>query len=211
MKKLFKSLFYLLFLMLLTVIIYFLTVYTFSLFPKKVPKNEVAKNQTIYLLYDDMHSEIILNIQELNRSLFPEFSNKHKGYLAFGWGDKESYLNTPTWNDLSISTSIKALFSNTPTLMHVSYISNLQRFPNLKTIQLSKVEKKHLQTSILKSFDFNKKRYQGYGKEDFFYTAKGSYNLINTCNTWTGDQLREVNISMSYWTPLSANVTATLP
>jgi len=36
---------------------------------------------------------------------------KKKGdWLAFGWGDKGFYLNTPTWADLKFSTAVKAAF-----------------------------------------------------------------------------------------------------
>ncbi|RUM71342.1 MAG: hypothetical protein DSZ07_00665, partial [Sulfurovum sp.] len=53
--------------------------------------------------------------------------------------------------------------------------------------------------------------YQGYGRDDLFYPSIYKYNLFNTCNTWTGDQLREANVSISYWTPLSSNIIDSLP
>lgn len=31
-------------------------------------------------------------------------------YIAFGWGDKGFYLDTPTWADLKFSTAFKAAF-----------------------------------------------------------------------------------------------------
>lgn len=144
-------------------------------------------------------------------SNFKAFKKHKKGYLAFGWGDKETYLNTPNIKDIKISTSLKALFINTPALMHVRYLQDIYHYQNMKSIKLSTAQQKNLKQSILNSFNFTKEQYRGYGREDFFYTAKGKYNLLHTCNTWTGERLREANISMSYWTPLSQNVIQALP
>jgi uncharacterized protein (TIGR02117 family) len=190
---------------------YFIVAYVLQYFPKKETSSSLIKNRAIYLLYSDMHTDIVFNINEINRSKFPAFQKQQKGYLTFGWGDKETYLNTPTWNDLKLSTAMKALLINTPSLMHVSYSPNVHYYKNLKKVQLTLEQYRALQRAIFKSFDFTKKHYKGYGKNDFFYTAKGSYNLFNTCNTWTGRQLREVNVSVSYWTPLSINVIDSLP
>jgi hypothetical protein len=63
----------------------------------------------------------------------------------------------------------------------------------------------------MQSFNFKEKTYKGYGREDFFYDAKANYNFINTCNTWTGDKLRESNVTMPYWTPFVWSVTSPLP
>ena len=210
MKKSFTILTKLILAILLLVSFYFLLSYLLIFFPKKISTSQ-TKRQTIYILYNDMHTDIVFNIEEINNSYFPEFKNKKKGYLAFGWGDKATYLNTPTWDDLKTSTALKALFMNTPSVMHLSYFRDIHRYKNVKEIKLSKAQQKYLVKNILKKFVFREKAYQGYGRDDFFYDAKGSYNLVNTCNTWTGEQLREANISMSYWTPLSQNVIASLP
>ena len=198
-------------LLIASLLFYFILAYLLQLFPQKESNSLLPKNKSIYILYSDMHTDIVFNITEMNRSKFPTFQKKQKGYLAFGWGDKETYLNTPTWNDLKLSTAMKALFINTPSLMHVSYYPNVHYYKNLKKVQLTSEQYRALQKNILKNFDFTKKEYKGYGKNDFFYTAKGSYNLFNTCNAWTAKQLREVNVSVSYWTPLSQNVINSLP
>ncbi|SFV64572.1 hypothetical protein MNB_SV-14-1787 [hydrothermal vent metagenome] len=196
------------------VALYFLTAYFLTFFPTKQDKNS-QQTEKIYIRYDDMHSDIVLNIKSINRELKRELNyliKNRDGYLAFGWGDKETYLNTPTWNDIKISTSLKALFINTPSIMHISFYRDINRFRNIKIVKLSKEAKKRLEKSILKSFDLEKNRvYKGYGKNDLFYPSIYSYNMFNTCNTWTGDRLREANISISYWTPLSYNVIDSLP
>jgi uncharacterized protein (TIGR02117 family) len=210
MKKIFNYLLYLLFSLLFIVGLYFFVAFFFTLFPKK-SSIETAKKHTIYILYSKIHTDIVFNINDINLSKFSEFKEKKTGYLAFGWGDKEVYLNTPEISNIQISSSLKAFFINTPSLMHVSYIHDLSRYKSVKNIKLSKTQKGHLKKSIMKSFNFKGKTYTGYGREDFFYAAKGNYNFINTCNTWTGDKLRESNVSMPYWTPFVWSITKTFP
>jgi len=195
--------------------LYFSTAYLLVFLPSKPTTKEQNRSEDIYILYNTMHSDILLNTRGLNKELKTELNSlikKREGYLAFGWGDKETYLNTPTWNDIKISTSLKALFINTPSLMHVSFYKNINRFRYVKNIKLSKKEKEKLESSILKSFDLKiDEHYQGYGRDDLFYPSVYKYNLFNTCNTWTGDRLREANVSISYWTPLSSNIIDSLP
>ena len=195
------------------IILYFSTAYLLTFLPNKQEKN--IKTEDIYILYNTMHSDILLHTRGLNKELKRKLNSlikKREGYLAFGWGDKETYLNTPTWNDIKILTSIKALFINTPSLMHVSFYKHINRFKYIKNIKLSKEEKEKLELSILKSFNLETdEHYQGYGRDDLFYPSIYKYNLFNTCNTWTGDQLREANVSISYWTPLSSNIIDSLP
>ena len=196
--------------------LYFVTAYllTFLLSTKEEQKKN--KEQIIYILYDRMHSDIVLHSKRINnrklQAKLAPFIQKKEGYLSFGWGDKETYLNTPTWNDIKLSTSLKALFINTPSLIHVTFYKKIHHFKNIKAIKLSQEGKKKLENSILNSFDLKSdKQYQGYGRDDVFYPSVYTYNLFRTCNTWTGDRLREANISMSYWTPLSSNVVDSLP
>ena len=201
-------------LFLLIIVLYFLTAHLLTFVPSKRVET-VKQNQKIYILYDEMHSDILLNIEGINQKLKTELKpiiQDRKGYLAFGWGDKETYLNTPTWNDIKISTSLKALFINTPSILHISFYRNVDRFKNIKKVELSKEEKGKLEESILETFDLeNREIYKGYSRDDLFYSSIYSYNLFHTCNTWTGDRLREANVSMSYWTPLSSNVIDSLP
>ena len=201
------------FLLLLTPIIFYIsTAFLLSFFPhqNKSPLSE----EKIYILYDNVHSDILFNLESISEEWIknlPIIKNKKRGYIAFGWGDKETYLNTPTWNDIKISTSLKALFINTPSLMHITYYNNIDYFRGVKSINISQKQNKKIKKSIFKSFNFKEKIYNGYGYNDLFYTSPYKYNFIYTCNTWTGEILRNSNIKMSYWTPFSKNIINSLP
>jgi len=196
-------------------LLYLSVAFGLAIFPKNgTTTDSNIDTTTIYILYSEMHSDIVLEInstkKELQKKLSPLIKSSH-GYLAFGWGDRETYLNTPTWDKIELSTTLKALFINTPSVMHVNYYPHIKRFQKIKRVKISINQFNKLQESISQSFDFTKKSDKGYGYNDLFYTSNYKYNLFNTCNTWTGNQLRDINITMSYWTPLSQNVIDSLP
>jgi len=200
-------------LLLTPILLYFTVAHTLTFFPFQ-QKQTIQELEKVYILYNEMHSDIILKIDDLDKSFkehLKDVVQNREGYLAFGWGDRETYLNTPTWDDMKLSTTFNALFVDTPSVLHVHFYKEVKRFKNLKTVWLSKGQKKLLITTVLKSFDMSEGSNKGYGKNDFFYPSVYRYNLFNTCNTWTGDRLRDANISVSYWTPLSYQVIDSLP
>ena len=46
----------------------------------------------------------------------------------------------------------------------------------------------------------------GYEAYDAFYRAEGSYSILTTCNTWTGNGLQQAEAPVSIWTPFAGNV-----
>jgi len=212
-SKLIKKIFIILLFITIIIGLYISTAFFLTLFPTK-NFSATEKKEKIYILYNNMHSDIVLSLEDISdpwiRNL-PIIKEKREGYISFGWGDKETYLNTPTWSKIKASRSLKALFLNTPSLMHVSYYPTINYFPKIKTVALSKNQKETLKKTIFKSFDFKEKSFRGYGISDVFYSSPYQYNFVYTCNTWTGNTLRAANISVSYWTPFSYNVVHSLP
>jgi hypothetical protein len=39
-----------------------------------------------------------------------------------------------------------------------------------------------------------------------FYRAKGRFNILHTCNAWTGEVLRAAGIRFGLWTPTTQAV-----
>ncbi len=205
-KKILKVLIFLI----LIPIFYGLVSYLFMLFPSNGSTTNSPKVQKIYILYDSMHSDIVLKLEnskvDWNRLLPQVVQGRKRGYLAFGWGDKETYLNTPTWDDLKLSTALKALFLNTPSLLHVAYYKDINYY---QTKELALTQKQFDSLEQILKREFSKVPHyeaKGFGRDDAFYSSNRVYNAIKTCNSWSGDRLREANIGMSYWTPFSFNV-----
>ena len=161
-------------------------------------------NQTIFLSSNGIHLDIVIH----KNNLIPELSKglaiaKEYNYIAFGWGDKEFYLNTPTWKDLSLKTAFKAMFLPSETLMHVTQYKHQSK--RWTMVHLTRQELEQLNKQINQSFGATKTVLQnsGYGKKDTFYKATGSYSILKTCNTWVNDMFKKSGLKACLWTPFS--------
>lgn len=216
--KILKPTLYTILLLFIALMLYISIAFGLSFFSTHTDNNiQNKRDRTIHILYSSMHSDIVIDLKKSElpwREYLPKMlKSKDSGYISFGWGDQETYINTPTWDDLKISTALKALFINTPSLMHVTYHKSIHRFKHLKEVKITQEQHKKLEENILKSFGEKIKFYQkGYRNNDNFYNSKSNqYNIINTCNTWTGEILYDANISVSRWTPFAYNVIYSLP
>jgi uncharacterized protein (TIGR02117 family) len=163
-------------------------------------------NKTIYLTSNGVHLDIVIPIadvsEELKHSL--AYSSEVK-YLAFGWGDENFYLNTPTWGDLTFKNAFSAMFLTTTSLMHLTrYRSSRQSWTK---VQLSPTELQNLNQYINASFmlDANGNKMiiaqGGYSIYDDFYRAHGSYSFLKTCNSWVNHAFKESDLKACVWTP----------
>lgn len=198
----------------MVVILYILIPYILILFPKKGLQSAI-KDRRIYLYYDSLHTNIIVDIREEPSrwvELFPELlRGREFGYLEFGLGDRETYINTKYWSNLKLRTLLKALFTETDSVIHVSHYSNID-ISKLKTLHVDRLQYGVLIESILKSFgDIPKFIAKGYYRNDAFYSAVYSYSLLFTCNTWIDTLLKEANVTVVRWTPFSYPIIISIP
>ena len=179
-----------------------------------VNTEEVSNGEeTIWLLSNGAHTDIVVptHSEYINweEKVLPTYTKGGKAaqWLAFGWGDKGFYLNTPTWADLKFSTAVKAAFWMSESAMHCTYESDPTYELTSVAIQISSTQYKRLISYIDGRFD---KDAQGryipittdavYGNEDAFYEAKGTYNFTYTCNTWANYALRAAGQQYALWT-----------
>ena len=133
-------------------------------------------------------------------------------YLAFGFGNRDFYLNTPTWADLSLSTALSAAFGRGPALMHVEHVYQPRPNEYQSKLRLRTGEYRTLAAHIRESFVLDATGEpapligRGYGPNDVFYEARGAYNGARTCNEWTGEALRAAGVRTGAWTPFSASI-----
>lgn len=133
-------------------------------------------------------------------------------YVAFGYGNRDFYLNTPTWADLSAATALAAAFGRGPALVHVDHVWNPKADEYQQPLTLSRAEYRRLAAHIRQSFVLDRSGKpipllgRGYGPSDVFYEGRGNYNMARTCNEWTGEGLRAAGIRMGVWTPFADSV-----
>ncbi|MFN5415703.1 MAG: TIGR02117 family protein [Flavobacteriia bacterium] len=129
-------------------------------------------------------------------------------YIAFGWGDKGFYLNTPNWGELKFSTAFNAAFGLSTSAVHTTYYKEMiPNKTNCKEIKITQKQYERLAYFILKSFKIQKngkliyiKTDAVYGDTDAFYDANGTYSLFHTCNTWANNALLNAGQKAALWT-----------
>lgn len=162
------------------------------------------QTETIYLSTNGVHLDIIIHTSDISPNLKTGLVGS-SNYYAFGWGDENFYLNTPTWADLTFKNGFSALFLNSSSLMHVTRFDTAQ--PDWIEVKLTTVQLRRLNQQLIASFktDTNGNKIPlpnaGYTPMDEFYKAHGSYTLFYTCNTWANNIFKKSGLTASYWTP----------
>lgn len=168
--------------------------------------SDCEKNHHIFLATNGVHLEIIIPSEyllpedkiELNIDYNHEFA-------SFSWGEKEFYLNSPSWDDLTISTAINALFFSEASLMHVVRYKN--QYSDWIKIPVCIDQYMTIKKSIFNSFDSDAEGNKillpgkGYWVNDDFYEGRGNYSLFYTCNTWVNEIFKDAGLTSVLWTP----------
>jgi uncharacterized protein (TIGR02117 family) len=199
---------------LLTVATYVIFAIIFSIIPvnrDNNPDNEID----IYIKSNGVHLDIVLplrnEIKDWTSDIWIDSRIAHSAhFISFGWGDKEFYLNTPEWSDLTLKTAIIAIFLKSPSALHIDYYKDLHTSDKCKIISINKEQYKtivnYIESSFMKDTFGNKIQIQGfqYNKYDCFYEAVNSFSLFFTCNTWANKCLKESGLTASLWTPFDS-------
>ncbi|MBS0503554.1 MAG: TIGR02117 family protein [Proteobacteria bacterium] len=180
--------------------------------PRNVGWVEAEDGVTVYVATNGVHTGIIVpartNAVDWSPIVRPEHiaDPRYAGrWLWFGWGEREFYLDTPSWRDLSPRTALHAVTGSDRTLIHVDHL--LEPWAEARPIRLSADQYRRLTTAIRASFDpADPRPISGYGPADVFYPAKGHYDALRTCNWWTGRMLAAARVRIGLWTPFSATV-----
>ncbi len=197
-------------------VLYFIAAIVFSVLKTHPPNLNCITDKEIFITTNGVHLDIILPLENVDR----EFLNKLEilpgtKYVAFGWGDKEFYINTPQWKDLTFKTAFKALFLKSETAMHVTGYRN--SYSSWRKIKLCSSQLGTLNSYIEKSFlktgngNLQKIAVPGYYGYDAFYEAKGSFSLFRTCNIWVNKALKATGVETSVWSPFDLGVLYHLP
>jgi uncharacterized protein (TIGR02117 family) len=199
---------------LLAISLSYLTIaHLFVFFPQAAdfPASE-TKSIEIYVIDNGIHIDLVIPRQHALKNWDDTFIadiEEELDMLAIGWGDQAFYLETPNWSDLKISTALKALSGQNPSLLHVSYLSKSQ-LENETSIAISPAQYQaliaHIQSSTASATVYALEN-AGYTADDFFFPAKGHYSAIHTCNTWAADGLAKAGLKVPRWAPFPWLVT----
>ena len=128
-------------------------------------------------------------------------------YKAYGWGSKIFFTEVETWDDLTCGIAFKALFIKPESLMRVIDSYNINK--NWVKVNCSKeqylIVKEEINNSFFNDKEFNSNPILKYNNTKF-YKAKGSYNALNTCNTWVNNILDKAELKCVLYTLTSGAI-----
>src|SRR6476469_365582 len=97
--------------------------------PVNAAWREADEGVTIYVATNGVHSGLILPARTASYDwsdlVRPDHIRDHRyagHYLWFGWGERDFYLNTPTWAEVSPRTIVTAAIGSDRTLVHVDHL-----------------------------------------------------------------------------------------
>jgi len=192
-------------------ILYILVSLLLSYTPSTFKRNSSLEyDHTIYVSSNGVHLDIIIPKDEVSSFIKKDLVKLDTyNFLAFGWGDKGFYINTPTWGDLTFKTAFVAMFWKSETLMHVTKYKF--KNPDWIAIHLTEKQFQQLLTYIGSSFKITNESKtlligKSYGNNDEFYEAVGNYSCFKTCNTWANSALKTAEVRTAIWTPFDFGV-----
>ena len=190
-----------------------------SSIPRNSDWNEPSDGIEIMVETNGVHTALVLPLvtpQKDWRRDFPasDLAAPHPPYthVSISWGQREVFLDTPTWADLKPATVWYAA-TGSDALLHVAHYVRPAAANDIRSLRLRREEYARLVAAIETQVEpaETRRTYPGYFAQDIFYETSGSYHLGSTCNQWTGDMLAEAGVKTGLWTPFSGGVMKWIP
>jgi uncharacterized protein (TIGR02117 family) len=175
-------------------------------------EEDPASDVEIYLISNEIHTDIVVPVKnqvyDWSEFIDPQdFGETPSEWMEFGWGDKDYYMQVPTWNEFTWKITFDALFLPGEAVMHVNYLNEHPRiYETHRRITISNENYHKLVNTIQGHFKLRGGKPivlqdKGYTESDNFYEAHGSFSVFKTCNVWTSDVLAEVGLKHPLWSP----------
>ncbi|HEX2802565.1 MAG TPA: TIGR02117 family protein [Sphingomicrobium sp.] len=177
---------------------------------------EPEQGITVYLADNGIHTDIIMPASAQGLDWAPLVPRRDTAagranarWVAFGSGEEQVYLETPTWWDISPAT-IWAALTGSRRVMHVEWVSDPAYAA--REIRLRPDEYRRLWAAVRSDFELGREGrpmrvdHPGYGCCDAFYRGTGRFNALKTCNSWTADKLRIAGVKTSLWPPFTSGL-----
>jgi uncharacterized protein (TIGR02117 family) len=201
-------------------LLWFVAALLLGLIPANAAWEEPDRGITIFVRTNGVHTWIVMPKVNSVMDWRPYAPPGHlrdprygwSDHVAFGYGNREFYLNTPTWADLTARNAFFAAFGDGDTLLHVEHVHEPRANEWQRPLTLSPGQYRRLADYVRVRFRTNGRGRtipllgRGYAGNDMFYEARGGYSFVFTCNEWTGRALRAAGIRTGLWTPLSQSI-----
>ena len=156
----------------------------------------------LYFTNNGLHTHLVLPSQGL-KALVPQLSKYFldEPWLQLGWGDFDYYGSAKQTKLLGF----RALFMPTKAIIGVRSITDITNHFHSQTriyaIPLPKTAMDATLLFISRYFQFNESNDLTIVREkatgELFFSASGTYSILNTCNNWTAYVLKEAGLKIS--------------
>lgn len=196
----------------------YLLISPFTLPPKKV--ND-PKTNLVYITTNGIHTDLLIPIHhpqmdweqllEMKEALLVDTFQTH---FKFGWGDRNFFMRTREWSDLTTGTIVQTLFGKGPGAMHLVLctpkdLDHSQFIPLYLTKQQYDELCKFIRDSFLWKYGHAQRIVKHpYGSYDFFFESSLDYTMLYTCNSWTNEALKVAGQKACIWTPFKGAIYA---
>ncbi|MCP9223017.1 DUF2459 domain-containing protein [Erythrobacter sp. LQ02-29] len=188
-----------------------------------IPRNrawvEPEDGVTIMVESNGFHTGIVLPVvtaQKDWRADFPFLRDPLPGgdlptHIDVGWGEREVFLNVPSWSDLKAQTVLRIVTEGGPGLLRVVPFARPAPGEDWRPLRLRPAEYARLVRRIEAALPpvapgAGRVAYTSYQANARNFDATGRYTLGNTCNQWVGDTLAAAGVEMGRWTPFAGGV-----
>ncbi|MCF8220661.1 MAG: DUF2459 domain-containing protein [Cryomorphaceae bacterium] len=205
----------------LIILSYFALCVILALIPVEKELTKAPKTVTIYFMQSGVHTDFILpvhhKIQQWD-ALFPYENNNVYDttfhWIGIGMGDKRFFLTTPTFNDLTFSTAFRGAFGLSGAAIHANYHYEIPHDRPVIRLKITENQYNRLCRYIKQTLRFNKgkpilleSKVEGTTFDyDRYYDAKGTYSVVNTCNSWINEGLKVGGQRGCYWTAFAGGI-----
>lgn len=200
--------------------VYFLAGWIGSSLPRNAGWQEPAQGIEILVETNGVHTAIIMPLvtqQKDWRADFPAADvaapDRPYTHVAVSWGEREVFLNTPTWADLSPLTVLRIVTVGGEGVLHIAHYVRPAPNAAARPLRLSEADYARLVRRIEQEIPPRaaRRKYRGYGADDVFYDGLGRYTPIRDCNEWTSDMLAAAGVRTGRWTPFAGGVMRWVP
>ncbi len=156
--------------------------------------------ERIYVVRHRWHTGIILPAERVREEMefIPEYFDEANEWYKFGWGD-DGFYPDPSIRPWSI---VRALFWPTDSVLHVvgkQWHPKHYAASDLKSLPMEPQAQRRLIRAIGEQFEREgdgqvRRVADGLYLDSAFFAAEGTFWAGRTCNSWTGQMLRQADV-----------------
>jgi uncharacterized protein (TIGR02117 family) len=157
----------------------------------------------VWVLDHGWHTAIVVRRADLQLGLWPEVDDFPAAtFVEVAWGDRDFYMATPATPWLAI----KAAFLAAGSVLHVVGFDAPMAayFPESEIVELRLSRRGFDALTRFVGEEYQRDREgrplrleRGLYGASWFYAARGTYHLFNTCNTWVARALRAAGLPLT--------------